>query len=71
MPKVHTLPRGEHIAPMPALRDGEINRRLQGGLPPEPNRTPYKRWGTAHKRTHTHTQRWLDSRKHGVVHIIK
>ena len=43
MPKVHTLPRGEHIAPMPALRDGDVNRRLQGGLPPEPNRSASKR----------------------------
>lgn len=43
MPKVHTLPRGEHIAPMPALRVGDVNRRLQGGLPPEPNRSASKR----------------------------
>lgn len=43
MPKVHTLPRGESIAPMPALRNGDINRRLQGGLPPEPNRSASKR----------------------------
>lgn len=71
MPKVHTLPRGESIAPMPALRDGENNRRLQGGLPPEPNRTPYKRWGAGHKRTIVHTQRWLNSRRHGAVHIMK
>jgi hypothetical protein len=28
---------------MPALRDGDINRRLQGGLPPEPNRSASKR----------------------------
>ena len=41
--RVHLLPKGEHIAPMPALRDGEINRRLQGGLPPEPNRSASKR----------------------------
>ena len=37
--RVHLLPRGVHIAPMPALRDGDVNRRLQGGLPPEPNRS--------------------------------
>jgi hypothetical protein len=43
MPKVHTLPRGVSIAPMPALRVGDVNRRLQGGLPPEPNRSASKR----------------------------
>lgn len=41
--RVHTLPRGEHIAPMPKLRDGSNNRMVQGGLPPEPNRSASKR----------------------------
>jgi hypothetical protein len=35
----HTLPRGVHIAPMPRLRDGEVGRKVQGGLPPEPYRS--------------------------------
>lgn len=43
--RVHTLPRGESIAPMPKMRDGEIGRRVQGGMPPVPYRTATKRWG--------------------------
>lgn len=45
MPRVHLLPKGEHIAPMPALKFGELNRKTQGGLPPEPYRTATTRWG--------------------------
>ena len=41
--RVHTLPKGQHIAPMPPLRKGTIGARLQGGLPPEPNRSASKR----------------------------
>ena len=43
MPRVHLLPRGEHIAPMPPLVKGSIDRITQGGLPPEPNRSASKR----------------------------
>ena len=35
----HILPRGVSIAPMPKLRDGEVGRKVQGGLPPEPYRS--------------------------------
>lgn len=45
-PRVHTLPKGQHIAPMPALRQGELGARRQGGLPPEPYRTATTRWAT-------------------------
>lgn len=44
--RVHQLPRGEHIAPMPALRRGSLDRKTQGGLPPEPYRTATTRWAT-------------------------
>ena len=45
-PKVHRLPKGEHIAPMPPLVQGTLNRKTQGGLPPEPYRTAVTRWTT-------------------------
>lgn len=32
--KVHSLPRGALGIPMPKPLDGEVNRKLQGGLPP-------------------------------------
>jgi hypothetical protein len=44
MPKVHLLPRGESIAPMPPRAYGDLNRKTQGGLPPEPYRTATTRW---------------------------
>ena len=31
-------------APMPPLRDGEVGRRLQGGLPPVPYRSASHKW---------------------------
>lgn len=45
MSRVHSLPRGAHIAPMPAKVFGSEGARLPGGLPPEPNRTPWRRAG--------------------------
>lgn len=42
--KVHTLPKGKHIAPMPALRTGHIDRKLQGGLAPVAYRSANARW---------------------------
>ena len=44
--RVHLLPRGEHIAPMPDRVQGDLNRKTQGGLPPEPYRTATTRWTT-------------------------
>lgn len=40
----HILPRGVSIAPMPKLRDGEVGRKVQGGLPPEPYRSTSHKW---------------------------
>ena len=51
--RVFTLPVGEHIVP-PVYGAGERATRtqgpkLQGGLPPEPNRTPWGRVANANK----------------------
>lgn len=51
--RTHILPRGVHIAPMPPLRDGEVGRKVQGGLPPEPYRSANCRLTALHKRNPT------------------
>lgn len=58
--KVHKLPRGHHIAPMPAKRtvpgDG---RRLQGGLAPVPYRAQsYCSGDMQHSPAHTRRSRF-------------
>jgi hypothetical protein len=47
--RTHLLPKGVSIAPMPPLRKGEVDRKTQGGLPPEPYRNANRRWGTGAK----------------------
>lgn len=42
--RVHLLPPGEHIAPLPARRYGTVGRLQPGGLPPTPNRTTTHKW---------------------------
>lgn len=37
--RVHLLPKGKHIAPMPAMATGDVGRKLQGGMPPVPYRS--------------------------------
>jgi hypothetical protein len=44
--RVHQLMRGVHIAPMPALVKGDVDRKLQGGMPPEGYRARND-WGSA------------------------
>lgn len=51
--RVFVLPKGQHIVP-PVYGEGERATRtqgpkLQGGLPPVANRTPWGRVGTANK----------------------
>lgn len=44
--RVHQLPRGVHIAPMPEQRKiTGTGRRLEGGLPPVAYRSSTARWG--------------------------
>jgi hypothetical protein len=53
----HILPHGVSIAPMPRLRDGEVGRKVQGGLPPEPYRSANCRLTALHSSNPTrHTQ---------------
>lgn len=33
-------------APMPPFRDGEVGRRLQGGMPPVPYRSASSKWAS-------------------------
>jgi hypothetical protein len=49
MSKVHQLPRGTSIAPMPKLVTGDVGRVLQGGLPPVPFRSCNAKWSNAAK----------------------
>ena len=56
----HILPRGVHIAPMPRLRDGEVGRKVQGGLPPEPYRSANCRLTALHSHNPT---RYIKYRK--------
>lgn len=43
-PKVHRVPKGTFISPMPPLRTGTAGRKLQGGDPPVPYRNACSRW---------------------------
>jgi|TARA_R110000868_G_scaffold374256_1_gene638645 hypothetical protein len=52
MSKVHSLPKGIHIAPMPKRVEGDVGRKLQGGLPPEPYRNACSKWQRATKFAH-------------------
>lgn len=63
-PRVHTLASGEHIAPMPPLRKGTLDRITQGGLPPEPNRS-------ASKRLANFTGRWASDPMKCIVQEYK
>jgi hypothetical protein len=49
MSKVHSLPKGIHIAPMPKRVEGDVGRKLQGGLPPEPYRSCNAKWSNSAK----------------------
>jgi hypothetical protein len=49
MSKVHQLPKGASIAPMPKLVVGDVGRVLQGGLPPVPFRSCNAKWSNAAK----------------------
>ena len=51
MPRVHVLPKGEHIAPMPEPIKGEIGRKLPGGYCPRGMRTQWTNMAGAHKST--------------------
>jgi hypothetical protein len=43
--RVHQLPKGQSIAPMPPLnKEHEFSRKVQGGLPPEPYRSTSHKW---------------------------
>jgi hypothetical protein len=64
--RVHLLPRGEHIAPMPPLVQGSLNRKTQGGLPPEPYRTATTRWATCPAMTARDPQKKIFSEYKGV-----
>jgi hypothetical protein len=44
MTRVHQVPKGTMPA-MPPLRQGEVGRRVQGGLPPQPYRSACSKWG--------------------------
>jgi hypothetical protein len=46
MSRVHKLPEGQHIAPMPPRAYGTEDARLPGGLPPIEHRTAWARTGT-------------------------
>jgi len=48
--RVHLLPKGVTIAPLPAPRTGDVGRVLQGGLPPQPYRARND-WSAANPRT--------------------
>lgn len=54
----HILPRGVSIAPMPKLRDGEVGRKVQGGLPPEPYRSANCRLTALHSRNPTRLSKY-------------
>lgn len=43
MPRVHTVAKGT-MPSMPALRKGEVDRKLPGGLPPVPYRNACSKW---------------------------
>lgn len=43
MPRVHLVPKGTMPA-LPPLRQGEVGRKLQGGLPPVPYRNACSKW---------------------------
>ena len=43
MPRVHQVPKGTMPA-LPPLRQGEVGRKLQGGLPPVPYRNACSKW---------------------------
>jgi hypothetical protein len=43
MSRVHFI---NKPAPMPPFRDGEVGRRLQGGLPPVPYRSASSKWAS-------------------------
>lgn len=50
MTRVHTLPKGVHIRPMPPMKKAVIKgtgRRLPGGLPPKGIRCSAANWGVA------------------------
>lgn len=47
--RVHRVAKGALGIPMPKPLDGEVNRKLQGGLPPEPYRSR-NAWGAANPR---------------------
>lgn len=50
MSRVHLLPKGVHIAPMPEPRKGEIDRVLPGGYCPRGMRTQWSNLAGAHAR---------------------
>jgi hypothetical protein len=48
--RIHTVPKGTINRPQPTLRDERIHtydKRLPGGLPPQPYRSATPRWATA------------------------
>ncbi len=50
MSRVHLLPKGDHIAPMPEPIKGEIGRKLPGGFCPRGMRTQWSNLAGAHAR---------------------
>lgn len=48
---VHSLPKGVHLAPMPPLYYGDLNKKLQGGLAPVPFRSCTHKWGSGNQQT--------------------
>lgn len=46
--RTHLVAKGT-MYPMPPLRKGEVDRKTQGGLPPEPYRSTSHKWGRGAK----------------------
>jgi hypothetical protein len=67
----YRVPKGSLGIPLPAFVTGDIDRKLPGGLPPMPNRSPWRRMPQAAKHSrliypnraamweHLTTRKWL------------
>lgn len=67
----HTLPRGVSIAPMPRLRDGEVGRKVQGGLPPEPYRSANCRLTALQSRNPTRYSKYRKTTHATITYRVK
>lgn len=62
MTRVHLLPRGEHIAPMPEPIKGTVGRRVPGGYCPR-MASPKVYFQASRGDTRTRSPQWLEDQR--------